>query len=214
MEQARTHYGSRPTKLRTSAVCDDRLGKRSHAILKSVCVYCGASPGNRLEYVAAARELGVLLAKRGTTLVYGGGGVGVMGEIARAVVESGGDAIGVIPEHLNGPERAFHHPRVELRVTRTMHERKALMADLADGFIALPGGIGTFDELFEILTWRHLGLHGKPIGVLNVAGYFDPLIEMMMRGKREGLVRDGAFEALIIGDETGELLNRMERAGI
>jgi len=178
------------------------------AILKSICVYCGSSSGRRAEYAHAAQELGGLLAVTGRTLVYGGGGVGLMGEAARAAMAAGGRVIGVIPSHLNTKERAYHE--VELRVVLSMHERKQAMADLADGFIALPGGLGTFDELFEILTWNQIGLHGKPVGLLNVAGYFDALLLVIEQAVREGFAPPSARSRILVGLTPPTLLEAMD----
>ena len=176
--------------------------------LKSICVYCGSHPGRKGEYSLAAQELGGLLAASGRTLVYGGGGVGLMGETARAAKAAGGRVIGVIPSHLNTKERAYHE--VELRVVETMHERKQTMADLADGFIALPGGLGTFDELFEILTWNQIGLHGKPVGLLNVAGYFDALLGMVEQAVREGFAPPTARSRILVAVNPPALLEAMD----
>jgi uncharacterized protein (TIGR00730 family) len=178
------------------------------ATLKSICVYCGSYPGRRIEYTHAAQELGHLLATTGRTLVYGGGGVGLMGETARAAMAGGGRVIGVIPSHLNTKERAYHE--VELRVVETMHDRKQSMADLADGFIALPGGLGTFDELFEILTWNQIGLHGKPVGLLNVAGYFDALLGVIEQAVREGFAPKTARSRILVGLTPPALLEAMD----
>lgn len=178
------------------------------ANLKSICVYCGSSVGVKPAYARAAREMGCLIATSGRTLVYGGGGVGLMGETARAAMAAGGRVIGVIPAHLNTRERAYHD--VELRVVETMHERKQLMADLADGFIALPGGLGTFDELFEILTWNQIGLHGKPVGVLNVAGYFDALLGVIEQAVREGFAPGTARSRILVGETPADLLTSMD----
>jgi uncharacterized protein (TIGR00730 family) len=176
--------------------------------LKSICVYCGSYPGVRPEYAAAARELGSRLALSGRTLIYGGGGVGLMGETARASMAAGGRVIGVIPSHLNTRERAYHE--VELRVVETMHERKQAMADLADGFIALPGGLGTFDEFFEILTWNQIGLHGKPVGVLNVASYFDTLLALIEQAVREGFAPETARSRILVSADPSALLDLMD----
>ncbi len=135
--------------------------------MKRICVFCGSSPGARLEYARAARELADLLIKRNIGLVYGGARVGIMGEIASAVLKQGGEVIGVIPQELVEKEVAFTE-LTDLRIVGSMHERKALMAELSDGFIALPGGLGTIEEFFEVLTWAQLGLHRKPCGLLNV----------------------------------------------
>jgi uncharacterized protein (TIGR00730 family) len=178
------------------------------ASLKSICVYCGSYSGRRPEYAQAARELGGLLATSRRTLVYGGGGVGLMGETARAALASGGHVIGVIPNHLNTQERAYHE--VELRVVETMHQRKQTLADLADGFIALPGGLGTFDELFEILTWNQIGLHGKPVGLLNVLGYFDALLGVIEQAVQEGFAPATARSRLIVEVRPADLLNALD----
>lgn len=143
--------------------------------IKKICVYCGSSPGKNPAYSAAATNLANAMCERGIGLVYGGAAVGVMGAVANAVLEAGGEAIGVIPKSLAVKEVA-HHGLTELHVVASMHERKAMMADLADGFIALPGGWGTLEEIFEILTWAQLGFHDKPCGLLNIEGYYDGLI--------------------------------------
>ena len=140
--------------------------------MKRVCVYCGSSPGIKPEYREAARVLGQELARREIGLVYGGASIGMMGEIADTVLGNGGEVIGVMPQALINKE-VSHPGLTELKVVKSMHERKATMADLSDGFIALPGGLGTVEELFEILTWAQLGFHTKPIGLLNVLGYYD-----------------------------------------
>jgi uncharacterized protein (TIGR00730 family) len=152
-----------------------------------ICVFCGSRPGNRPEYVAAATRLGSLLAEREIGLVYGGASVGVMGAVADAALKAGGEVIGVIPESLVRHEVAHDH-LTELRVVKSMHERKALMAELSDAVIALPGGFGTFEELFEAITWSQLGLHRKAIGLLNVAGFYDALLALAERGIEEGFV--------------------------
>jgi uncharacterized protein (TIGR00730 family) len=176
--------------------------------LNSICIYCGSSSGLKPAYAAAARDLGVLTATSGRTLVYGGGGIGLMGEMARAAMAAGGRVIGVIPAHLNTRERAGHE--VELRLVETMHERKQTVADLADGFIALPGGLGTFDELFEILTWNQIGLHGKAVGLLNVAGYFDPLLGVIEQAVREGFAPKTARSRILVEIAPAALLEAMD----
>ncbi|MFO0810494.1 MAG: TIGR00730 family Rossman fold protein [Gemmataceae bacterium] len=153
-----------------------------------VCVFCGSNSGSRREYASVASELGRAIAQRGWSLVYGGGNVGLMGVCADAVLAAGGEVIGVIPDSLKAMEVA-HTGLTQLHVVRTMHERKAMMADLSDGFAALPGGFGTLDELFEILTWAQLGIHAKPVVVLNVAGFFEPLMTMLDHQVREGFLR-------------------------
>jgi uncharacterized protein (TIGR00730 family) len=146
--------------------------------LEKVCVYCGSSPGKSPAFLQSARAIGTELAKRRITLVYGGGRVGLMGEIARAVLENDGEVIGVIPKALKDQELAFHE-LTELHVVDSMHERKALMAQLSDGFVALPGGYGTLEEFFEVLTWVQLGFHTKPCGILNINHYYDHLLEFL-----------------------------------
>ena len=155
--------------------------------LKRICVFCGSSPGSRPEYAAAARRLGGLLAWRKIGLVFGGGRVGMMGHLARAARERGGEVIGVIPRELYEKQVAFTGLS-DLRVVGTMHERKALMAELADGFIALPGGIGTYEEFFEVLTWAQLGIHNKPCALLNVDGFYDPVLRLLDHAVEEGFI--------------------------
>jgi uncharacterized protein (TIGR00730 family) len=155
--------------------------------IRRVCVFCGATDGNRPEYTQAGRELGALLAKNGLELVYGGGGFGVMGAVAEAVRGGGASVIGVMPHSI----LKFENPpsSIRLYLTKTMHERKTIMYDKADAFIALPGGLGTFDELFEIATWAKLGLHSKPIIVLNIKGYFNHLFALLEYSVVEGFVQ-------------------------
>ncbi len=155
--------------------------------LQRICVFTGSNPGVRPEYAEAARELGKELVARNIGLVYGGSSVGLMGRLADAVLEAGGEVIGVIPQGIFQRETA-HRNLTQLHEVKSMHERKALMADLADGFIALPGGYGTLDELFEITTWAQIGLHNKPIGLLNVADFFDPLLNLIEHASREGFI--------------------------
>ena len=143
-----------------------------------LCVFCGSNVGARPEYAAAAREFAAAAVRRGLGLVYGGGNVGLMGVVADAALAAGGEVIGVIPSALQAKELA-HAGLTELHVVRSMHERKAVMADLSDGFAALPGGVGTLEELFEILTWGQLGIHAKPVGVLDTAGFFQPLLALL-----------------------------------
>jgi hypothetical protein len=178
--------------------------------LKRVAVFCGSSPGARPEYADAARELGTLLAARGLDLVWGGGNVGLMGAVADAALAAGGRTIGVIPEAL--VERELGHvASTELRVVRTMHERKALMADLSDAFVALPGGMGTLDETFEILTWAQLGLHAKPVGLLDVAGYWGPLLAFLDRARDEGFVRPADRARVQVETDAARLLDDLSR---
>jgi uncharacterized protein (TIGR00730 family) len=172
--------------------------------MRSICVYCGSSPGNDPAYWSAAVEFGTLLGRQGIRLVYGGGDVGLMGAIADAVMAAGGEVVGVIPQGLVDREVA-HLGLTELHVTRSMHERKAMMAELADGFVAMPGGLGTLEELFEILTWAQLGLHHKPVGLLNVAGYYDALVAFVDGTVKAGFVRE-EHRALFCVDTDGEAL--------
>ncbi|MHC4993639.1 MAG: LOG family protein [Planctomycetota bacterium] len=176
----------------------------------NVCVFCGSKHGANPAYTVAARELGALLAARGLGLIYGGGDIGLMGEIANATLEASGAVIGVIPESLDEHE-VTHRGVTELHVVGSMHERKALMADRADAFIALPGGFGTFEELFEILTWAQLGLHAKPCGLLNVEGFYDPLIEFLDHAVEHGFLKQKHRDILHVGADPADLLDRMTR---
>ena len=172
--------------------------------MKRICVFCGSNRGVRNEYIEAAQELGEILVKRNLGLVYGGGNVGLMGIIADAVLAEGGEVIGVIPQSLADREVA-HQNLTKMHIVNSMHERKALMADLSDGFIALPGGMGTFDEFCEILTWAQLGIHQKPCGILNVENYFTPLLKMFDHATDEGFLRD-AHRDLVIEATKPEIL--------
>ncbi len=178
--------------------------------LVRVCVFCGSSRGVRASYVDSARALGAKLAARSIGLVYGGGNVGLMGELADAALSGGGEVIGVIPRSLMVRELG-HRGVTELVVVRTMHERKAKMVELSNAFISLPGGFGTFDELCEVVTWAQLGIHGKPCALLNVDGYFDPLIAMFDRAVVEGFIRAEYRELLIVERDAERLLERLER---
>jgi uncharacterized protein (TIGR00730 family) len=175
--------------------------------MKRVCVFCGSSPGNRDVYLEAARATGRALAERGIELVYGGGSVGLMGAVADAVLDAGGAVTGVIPRALELRELA-HRRLTTLHVVGSMHERKARMAELADGFVALPGGMGTLEELAEILTWAQLGLHARPVGLLDAAGYYRPLIQFFDRAVAEGFLRPEHRRLLLVGPEPGPLLDR------
>jgi uncharacterized protein (TIGR00730 family) len=176
--------------------------------LKRICVFCGSNSGTRPEYTQAAENVGRLLVKQGCSLVYGGGKVGLMGTIADTVLAAGGEVIGVIPHALMLKE-VGHTGLTKLRIVNTMHERKALMAELSDAFIALPGGYGTLDEFCEILTWAQLGLHNKPCGILNVNGYFDPLIELFQKSVAEGFLRKQHADMLMIESDPEILLKKM-----
>jgi uncharacterized protein (TIGR00730 family) len=173
-----------------------------------ICVFCGSASGRAPTYTAAARELGQLLAKRGIGLVYGGGNVGLMGELADAVLDAGGRAIGVIPQQLVDREIA-HGGLTELHVVDTMHQRKTMMAERSDAFLALPGGIGTFEELFEVWTWRQLGYHDKPLGLLNVAGYYDALLGFLEHGKAHGFMASAQTDLLQVDTDPLALLERL-----
>lgn len=156
--------------------------------MKRICVFCGSNRGERPAYTAAARALGELFVREGITLVYGGGSVGLMGEIADATLAAGGEVIGVIPRPLWDRE-VGHRGLTDLRIVESMHERKALMSELSDAFIAMPGGLGTFEEIFEIWTWSQLGMHQKPVGFLNIDDYYSPLAAFLDRGVAEGFIK-------------------------
>jgi uncharacterized protein (TIGR00730 family) len=178
-------------------------------MISSVAVYCGSSPGNDPRFVALARETGRLIARRGLRLVYGGGGVGMMGALADAVLAEGGAVTGVIPDFLHTDE--LKHPRVaDMRTVRSMHERKKLMVELADAFLALPGGFGTLDELFEALTWSQLGIHRCPAGVVNADGCFDGLLACLDGMVQRGFLRPEDRARLLAADDPATLLDRME----
>jgi uncharacterized protein (TIGR00730 family) len=177
-------------------------------VIRSVCVFCGSSAGNDPRFAQAAREFGALLGREGITLVYGGGHVGLMGILADAVLASGGKVIGVIPRALWDRE-VGHRNLTELHVVETMHERKAMMASLADAFVALPGGLGTLEEIFEVWTWAQLGIHEKPVGFLDVSGYFGPLLEFLDRGVDAGFVRPQHRAMAIVDGDGAFLLKRM-----
>ena len=177
--------------------------------MERVCVFCGSSPGTDPAYVTMARRVGTLLARRRLTLVYGGGNVGLMGVLADAVMEGGGHAIGVIPRALMDLE-VGHTGLSELRIVGSMHERKALMAELADGFIALPGGIGTLEEFCEILTWAQLGMHAKPCGLVNVEGYFDHLIAFLDHSVGQRFFRPEHRAMVLIERDPETLLDRCD----
>jgi uncharacterized protein (TIGR00730 family) len=176
--------------------------------VQRICVFCGSNRGARPEYAAAARALAAALVREGLTLVYGGGRVGLMGELADAVLAAGGQAIGVIPRNLVLRE-VGHAGLTELRVVETMHERKALMADLSDAFIALPGGLGTLEEVFEIWTWAQLGVHRKPVGFLDTAGYYAPLLSFLDHAVEERFIRAPHRAVAIVEQDVDALLARM-----
>jgi uncharacterized protein (TIGR00730 family) len=176
--------------------------------VRRVCVYAGSNPGNDPAYAEAARELAALLAERGIGLVYGGGKVGLMGVIADAAMDAGGEVIGVMPQALIDREIG-HVGLTELKVVDSMHERKALMAELADAFVALPGGIGTLEELIEVYTWSQLGLHDKACGVLNVNGYYDALAAFLDHAVDAGFLRPQHRAVLAVASEPADLLGRL-----
>jgi uncharacterized protein (TIGR00730 family) len=176
--------------------------------MQRVCVFCGSSVGVRIAYTEAAKQLGRLLASKGIGLVYGGGNVGLMGVIADAVVAAGGEAIGVIPRALADREIA-HTGLTKLHVVDSMHTRKATMAELADAFIAMPGGVGTFEEFFEAVTWTQLGLHRKPCGLLNVAGFYTPLERFIDQAVTEGFIRPVHRTAIVVDDNPDRLLETL-----
>ncbi len=176
--------------------------------MKNICVFTGSNPGIRPEYKQAAQALGQQMAARGLGLVYGGASVGLMGTIAEAVLAGGGEVTGVIPRSLFRREIG-HRGLTHLHEVDSMHERKALMADLADGFIALPGGYGTFDELFEIITWAQIGLHTKPIGLLDVMGYFTPLLALITHAATEGFIPPMHANIVIHEESPAVLLDRL-----
>ena len=178
--------------------------------LTRLCVFCGTNPGARPDYGDAARELGRLLAEREIELVYGGASVGIMGELADAVHENGGHVTGIIPQQLIKKEEA-HTGIPDLIVVASMHQRKSQMADMADGFIALPGGIGTLEGFLEILTWGQLGIHAKPCGLLNVAGYFDPFVEFLDGAVREGFLTAEHRELILIDRDPAALLDQLQQ---
>ena len=176
--------------------------------VRSLCVFCGSSAGAKPAYRVAAERLGTVLAEQGVRLVYGGGHVGLMGTVADATLAAGGSVIGVIPQHMVDREVA-HRGLTELRVVRSMHERKAMMAELSDGFVALPGGLGTLEELFEVWTWGQLGLHHKPYALLDVDGFFQPLLAFLDHQVAERFVRPQHRAMLVVETEPEQLLQRM-----
>ena len=177
--------------------------------IRRLAVFCGSNPGARPEYMEAARSFGRLLAHRGIGVVYGGSSVGLMAALADTMMDEIGDVIGVIPRMLVEREVA-NKTLSDLRIVGTMHERKALMAELSDGFVALPGGVGTLEEFFEIWTWGQLGMHTKPCGLLNVGGYFDPLLEFLDHAVEEKFVRDVHRAMVIVESDPQRMLSRFE----
>ena len=181
--------------------------------MRRVCVFCGASSGRLAAYAVAARAFGEQAASRGIGVVYGGGKVGLMGALAEGALGAGGEVVGVIPQALVDRELA-HGGLRELHVVGSLHERKALMAELSDAFVALPGGFGTLDELMEQLTWSQLGLHAKPVGLLDVEEYWRPLIALARHATSAGFVREADLGAIAVASEPGALLDRLERLAL
>lgn len=177
--------------------------------IRRLAIFCGSNPGARPEYVEGARAFGRLLCERGIGVAYGGSSVGLMAAVAEAMLDELGDIIGVIPKMLVEREVA-HRALTDLRIVGSMHERKALIAELSDGFVALPGGIGTLEEFFEIWTWAQLGMHDKPCGLLNIAGYFDPLLAFLDRAVEEKFVRDVHRAMVVVESDPAALLARFE----
>src|ERR1035437_4666703 len=178
--------------------------------MRRICVFCGSSSGSRPEYRAAAEEMAAELVRSKIGLVYGGTHVGLMGVLADAVLRAGGEAVGVIPEHLMGRE-VGHKGLTKLHVVRSMHERKALMADLSDAFVALPGGFGTLEEFCEVVTWTQLGLHAKPCGILNVLGYYSPLLAMLDHAVEERFLKPENRALVLARESAAELLRALEQ---
>ncbi len=178
--------------------------------MRAVCVFCGSLPGEDPLYEAAARELGASLAVRQLTVIYGGGHVGMMGALADSALAASGKVIGVIPEHLMRPEVA-HQGLTELRIVDSMHTRKRVMAEHADAFIVLPGGYGTFEEMFEMVTWLQLKLHAKPVGLINVAAYFDHLLAFLRHAAEQGFIRPQHRDLLSVDSSAAALLERLEQ---
>ena len=177
--------------------------------MKSLLVYCGANPGTKSIYKETTISLGQEMVKRGMKLIYGGGSLGLMGTIANAVLEAGGEVVGIIPDFL-GKMEVGHPNLTEIHVVETMHERKAMMEKLCDGIITLPGGFGSMDELFEILSWSQLGLHSKPVGVLNVNGFYDHLLRQLDHMVEEGFLKQANRDILLISDSIEHLFHLME----
>lgn len=177
--------------------------------MKRLCVYCGSSVGNRPEYSKVSRLLGKTLATNEIELVYGGSKIGLMGEVSDEVINNKGKVIGVMPRGLFTVETASQHLTKLIEVD-TMHERKQIMADLSDGFIALPGGLGTYEELFEMLSWARIGIHKKPIGLLNISHFFDPLVDMLKNTCSEGFMKESNMNLFCISDNPLELIQKMK----
>lgn len=182
----------------------------SKPVYQAICVFCGSADGLAESYLAAARKLGTIFAHRGIELVYGAGKTGLMGAIADGVLAAGGSVTGVVPENLNQPQ-LIHTELTRLEVVADIHQRKARMSQLGQAFIALPGGYGTLDELFETLTWAQIGLHTKPVGLLNIQDYFSPLLAMIERARSEKFIYDEHRDLLISSDQPLDLLDQLEK---
>ena len=178
--------------------------------MKSIVVFCGSSSGTELQYAKDAYQLGATFVEKGIQLVYGGAKIGIMGQVAAGVLKNGGKVIGVIPGFLKMKE-VFHEGLTELIVTQNMHDRKLRMHELSDGILMLPGGFGTLEEFFEMLTWAQLGLHQYPIGILNTNGFYDPLLEMMQQMVAKGFVKQENWDSILMDTDIDQLLQKMER---
>jgi uncharacterized protein (TIGR00730 family) len=178
-------------------------------VIRSICVFCGSAEGSSFRYGETAAAMGRLLAEKGYTLVYGGGNVGTMGIMAEAAMNAGGRVLGIIPKRLNG--MVDHLELSELLVVEDMHERKALMQEKSEAFIALPGGLGTMEELFEVWTWRYIGYHAKPVGLLNCCGFYDKLLSFLETMRDEGFVKAEILEDLCVAKSPGTLIQALER---
>ena len=177
--------------------------------MKSIVVFCGSSAGTDEQYAKDAYQLGATFVEKGIQLIYGGAKIGIMGQVAEGVLKNGGKVIGVIPGFLKKKE-VFHEGLTELIVTQNMHDRKLKMHELSDGIIMLPGGFGTLEEFFEMLTWSQLGLHQHPIGILNTHGFYDPLLEMMQQMVTKGFVKKEHMESILVDTDIAQLLQKME----
>lgn len=187
------------------------LHKFARMVLRRVCVFCGSSTGLKAEFISAAKAVGTKLARENIGLVYGGGSVGLMGVVSQSAHEQGGAVVGVIPEKLK-PKEISGETCGEVIVTRDMHERKRHMSSLADAFIAMPGGFGTLEELFEMITWKQLGFHSKPIGILNVDGFYDALLKFLDEAVSSGFISKSAREFLFVAESPDELLDMLSSA--
>ncbi|MCW1238491.1 LOG family protein [Bacillus pretiosus] len=177
--------------------------------MNSICVFCGSNYGESEEYKKAAEKLGEFLGKKNTTLIYGGGKVGLMGSVANSALQAGGNVVGIIPEFLRDKEIA-HQGLTDLIVVDSMHSRKQKMNEMADGFIVLPGGYGTYEEMFEVLSWGQIGIHKKPVGLLNVDGFFDPLIKMLQHTVDKGFARPENLNLILSSTNIEELFVQMK----